>query len=56
MIINKLINQIYDCIKTSDLDNLMAETIAYMNLLHPDYSILAARVLINDLHKKTSIL
>ncbi len=36
---NKLIG-----IKTSDLDNLLAETAAYLNIIHPDYGKLAARV------------
>jgi len=31
----------------------LEETIGYLNIKHPDYSILAARVVIYDLHKKT---
>ena len=34
--------------------DLVSETIAYMNLMHPDYSLLAARVLMARLHKTTS--
>lgn len=33
---------------------LVSETIAYMNLMHPDYSLLAARVIMYRLHKETS--
>lgn len=36
------------------LDNLAAETCAYMNLVHPQYSIFAARIAVNNLHKETS--
>lgn len=39
---------------TADLDNLIAETSAYMNILHPDYGKLAARVAVSKLHKETS--
>jgi len=31
----------------------MSETCAYLNMLHPDYSKLAARILISALHKNT---
>lgn len=30
-----------------------AETLAYLNLTHPDYALLAARVLVQDLHSNT---
>ena len=40
-------------IKTSELDTLSAETCAYMNLVHPDYSKLASRIEISNLHKET---
>ena len=39
--------------KIDELVKLVSETIAYMNMLHPDYSTLAARVLVNCLHKTT---
>lgn len=48
----KLINFIG--VTTAELDNLTAETCAYMNMVHPDYSKLAARIAISNLHKKTS--
>ena len=41
-------------ITTAELDNLAAETCAYMNLAHPDYSKLAARIAVSNLHKDTS--
>ena len=40
--------------KTKDLDNLIAETCAYLSQNHPDYGILAARIIISKLHKNTS--
>lgn len=33
---------------------MAAETCAYMNIVHPDYSKLAARIAVSNLHKKTS--
>lgn len=41
-------------VTTVDLDNLAAETCAYMNMIHPDYSKLAARIAVSSLHKQTS--
>lgn len=38
---------------TVELDNLAAETAAYMTTLHPDYAILAARIAVSNLHKQT---
>ena len=38
-------------VSTAELDNLAAETCAYMNIIHPDYSKLAARIAISNLHK-----
>ena len=43
----------YDGITTSALDNLSAETCAYMNIIHPSYSMLAARLAVSNLHKDT---
>ena len=40
-------------IKTTELDNLMAETAAYLNILHPDFGKLGARIAVTKLHKET---
>ena len=40
-------------ISTVELDNLAAETAAYLTCNHPDYAILAARIAISNLHKET---
>jgi ribonucleoside-diphosphate reductase subunit M1 len=37
-----------------EIDNLLAETSAYLNILHPDYGKLAARVAVTQLYRETS--
>lgn len=49
----KVIEGIYESIPTSKIDELAAETAAYMTSVHPDYSILAARIAITNLQKQT---
>lgn len=41
----------HDGVCTTVLDELAAETCAYMNIIHPHYSLLAARIAVNNLHK-----
>ncbi len=53
IVIAKVMSGIYDGVTTETLDNLASETCAYMNIVHPDYSILAARIAISSLHKMT---
>ena len=50
----KVVSGIYDGITTEQLDNLAAETAAALAYIHPDYSILAARIAITRLHKTTN--
>ena len=50
----RTIQGIYDGITTSELDNLSAEVAAYMTTTHPDYSTLAARISMSNLHRSTS--
>lgn len=38
---------------TSELDELAAQTSAYMSTQHPDFSKLAARISVSNLHKQT---
>lgn len=52
-IAKKVINGIYDGVTTSELDNLAAETAAYLTTKHPDYATLAARIAVSNLHKNT---
>jgi len=35
------------------MQNLAAETAAYLTTKHPDYAILAARIAVSNLHKET---
>ncbi len=49
----KVIQGLYDGVRTTDLDNLAAETAASMAANHPDYAILAARIAVSNLHKNT---
>ena len=53
-IAKKVIAGIYDRVTTVALDNLAAEITASMTCAHPDYSILASRIAISNLHKVTS--
>merc|ERR1719476_390996 len=50
----KVIEGFYDGIATSEVDTLAAETCAYMSQRHPDFSTLAARIAVSNLHKNTS--
>jgi len=49
----KVIQGLYDGVSTTTLDNLAAETAASMSTTHPDYSLLASRIAISNLHKNT---
>uniref|UniRef100_A0A7S1PJ63 Ribonucleoside-diphosphate reductase n=1 Tax=Percolomonas cosmopolitus TaxID=63605 RepID=A0A7S1PJ63_9EUKA len=53
-VVEKVISGVYHKIETKVLDNLLAETVAYMCLEHPDYSRLAGRLKVTELHKNTS--
>jgi ribonucleotide reductase alpha subunit len=53
LIVDRVKNSIYNHIQTTVLDNLITETCAYMNIIHPHYSILAARIAVSNLHKET---
>lgn len=52
--INKVVKYAHSGITTKELDNLLAETAAYLNMLHPDCGRLAARIAVTNLHKTTS--
>ncbi|CEG71065.1 Putative Ribonucleoside-diphosphate reductase [Rhizopus microsporus] len=52
-ITQKVISGVYQGVTTVELDNLAAETAAYMTTRHPDYALLAARIAISNLHKET---
>ena len=47
------IEGLYDGVSTRELDQLAAETAASLASHHPDYSRLAARICVDDLHRST---
>lgn len=49
----KVVQGLFDGVRTTELDNLAAETSATMAARHPDYAILAARIAVSNLHKNT---
>lgn len=54
MVALKVCNQLTDGIKTSELDEFAAETCAMMQSRHhPNYGLLAARILVDNHHKNT---
>ena len=52
-IAKKVIEGLYNGVTTTDLDNLASETAASMATVHPDYTLLASRIAISNLHKNT---
>jgi len=50
----KVIDQLHDNIKTTQIDELTAEECAAMISQHPDYSLLASAILVSNLHKNTN--
>jgi ribonucleotide reductase alpha subunit len=52
-VVSNTVEAVNDGIKTTELDNLLAETTAYFSVRHPDYSTLAGRVKVTALHKTT---
>ena len=49
----KVIDQLYDKIPTTKIDELAAEQCASLSTLHPDYGTLAARIVVSNHHKNT---
>jgi ribonucleoside-diphosphate reductase alpha chain len=49
----QVLSQIYDGVKTSELDELTAQLAAGLTTLHPDYGTLAARISISNHHRNT---
>lgn len=52
-IAQKVLAQIYDGVKTSELDELAAQLAASLSTLHPDYAILACRLTVSNHQKNT---
>ena len=53
LITQKVIGGVYPGVTTVELDSLAAETAASFTTRHPDYSVLAARIVVSNLHKQT---
>ena len=49
----QVLSQIYDGVRTSELDELTAQLAAGLSTLHPDYGTLAARISVSNHHKNT---
>lgn len=49
----KVIESIFDGITTKGLDNLAAEVAVAKTIEHPDYALLASRIIVSNLHKET---
>jgi len=52
-IAQKVITGLYDNVSVSEIDDLAAETAAFLSTHHPDFSKLAARISVSNLHKNT---
>ena len=50
----KVIDQLYDGISTTQIDELTAEQCAALASTHPDYNVLAGRIIVSNHHKNTS--
>ena len=49
----RVLSQIFDGVKTTDLDELAAQLAASLSTLHPDYATLASRLTVSNHHKNT---
>ncbi len=54
IISQKVIQGVYPGVTTVELDELAAQTAASLATRHPDFSTLAARISVSNLHKQTS--
>lgn len=54
IISQKICSQIHDEIRTKEIDELASQTAIGMVTIHPDYGVLASRIVVSNLHKGTS--
>ena len=47
----KVFTSMYDLMKTSEIDDLSAEVAVHMQTEHPDYEVLATRIVASNMHK-----
>jgi ribonucleoside-diphosphate reductase alpha chain len=50
----KVIDQLYDTIPTTKIDELTSEQCAALSTIHPDYGTLAGRIFVSNHHKNTA--
>jgi ribonucleoside-diphosphate reductase alpha subunit len=55
LLVMKVIDQLYDKIETSKIDELTAEQCASLSTQHPDFATLASRIVISNHQKNTEI-
>jgi len=53
LVAQKVCGAVYSGVRTTELDELAAQTAAHMVTVHPDYGKLAARIAVSNLHKAT---
>ena len=53
IIVGKVSKGLPQGVKTSQIVDLCAETCAYMAIVHPDYTMLANKISVTELHKRT---
>jgi len=53
VVAQKVCGGVYAGVTTKELDHLAAETAAHLVTTHPDYGMLAARLVVSNLHKST---
>ncbi len=54
IISHEVIKNIYDGVKTSELDEVAARIAISYSTEHPEYAVLASRIIISNMHKNTS--
>lgn len=50
---DRVFEGLYEGVSTYEIDNLASDTAASMTTKHPDYSMLASRIAVSQLHKRT---
>ena len=53
-LVMKVIDQLYNNISTTQIDELSAEQCASLSSIHPDYNVLAGRIVVSNHQKNTS--
>ena len=53
LLVMKVIDQLYDTMETSKIDELAAEQCASLSTQHPDYGVLSSRIIISNHQKNT---